>query len=80
MKDLVIPELTSRVSSRGGPYEYQGDAPDGACLQRKVIVFARKAALVTDLLRLARWLVAPQLMGGAVMWQVGSLLRDKVHR
>ena len=46
----------------------------------KVIVFVRKAALVKNKHRLARWLMAPQLMGRAVRRKLEHRLRRAARR
>ena len=51
----------------GTSWKHQAHEAGGACFQRKVVVFVRKMSLVKDVPSLARRLVAPQLMGRAVL-------------
>lgn len=54
------------VLLEGTSWKHHAHEAVGACFQRKVIAFVRKATLVKDLQRIARWMIAPHLMGRSV--------------
>ena len=65
-RPLRLNDPLRNVNPESTSWKHQAHAADGACFQRKVIVFVRQESFVKNLRRLARRLVTPQLMGRSV--------------